>query len=265
MMQLHAIAGLPRSGSTLLCDLLNQNPRFYASSTSHISGLVQGIRDYWSNSAEIVSDLADDRDGTEQSMRRVMRALLESWYEGRGEVVFDKGRGWTAMPEVMQELGGKVIVTVRDPRNVLASIEKHRGTFPLLDKLQGKTQLERAHEALGREGMVGGPLAHIEDLIRRGANNVIAVPYERMAAEPEVTMRSLYRDLGEEYYEGHDFDSVDSTATDLDAQYLYKFPHKRQTGPVKDAGTSWGEHIPQGIAEEIVKSFPVYCKTFGYA
>jgi len=266
MKKLHAIAGLPRSGSTLLCDLLNQNPHFHASSTSALPGMVQGLRTYWSTSPEVVSDLAHDSEAAQARLDRTLVAIAQSWYaDTEAEVVFDKGRGWAALHEVMPIFGGKIVCCVRDPRAVFASIEKRRVENPTLvaDGAVGLTQMERAHQQLGREGMVGGPMAHIEDLIRRGSAHVVAVVFERLVNTPEPTMRELYTALGEEYFE-HDFESVEGTATDLDAQYLYKFPHKREAGPVKDPETDWKEHVAPGIADEIMKSFPTYCATFGY-
>src|SRR4051794_4991565 len=41
------ISGLPRSGSTLLANLLAQNPRFHASATSGILDVVFGVRNHW--------------------------------------------------------------------------------------------------------------------------------------------------------------------------------------------------------------------------
>ena len=40
--QFHFISGLPRSGSTLLAGILRQNPRFHASMSSPVSGLLNG-------------------------------------------------------------------------------------------------------------------------------------------------------------------------------------------------------------------------------
>lgn len=46
---IHLMAGLPRSGSTLMCNILNQNPRFHATSTSGILDIVLTIRNQWEN------------------------------------------------------------------------------------------------------------------------------------------------------------------------------------------------------------------------
>ncbi|MBD1887522.1 sulfotransferase [Microcoleus vaginatus] len=40
----HFISGLPRSGSTLLAAILRQNPRFHASMTSPVGGLVEPLK-----------------------------------------------------------------------------------------------------------------------------------------------------------------------------------------------------------------------------
>ncbi len=49
MKTIHFVAGLPRSGSTLLCNILNQNPKFHATATSGILDIVLAIRNQWEN------------------------------------------------------------------------------------------------------------------------------------------------------------------------------------------------------------------------
>ena len=57
MKQIHFITGLPRSGSTLLCNVLNQNPEFYAGSTSPLPALVNTLVNCLSNSPEVQAAL----------------------------------------------------------------------------------------------------------------------------------------------------------------------------------------------------------------
>ena len=45
MARFHFISGLPRSGSTLLQNILSQNPRFYCSPTSGLFDLLYNARD----------------------------------------------------------------------------------------------------------------------------------------------------------------------------------------------------------------------------
>jgi sulfotransferase len=49
MKKLHLIAGLPRSGSTLLCNILNMNPNFYATPTSPLIDVIRNIRSTFSH------------------------------------------------------------------------------------------------------------------------------------------------------------------------------------------------------------------------
>ena len=47
------INGMPRSGSTLLCNILAQNPEFHTTPTSGLSEIVKGIHEFWKTSPMI--------------------------------------------------------------------------------------------------------------------------------------------------------------------------------------------------------------------
>ena len=85
--RIYFVAGLPRSGSTLLCNLLMQNPRFYASATSGLCEVLRGLRDGWVNVPAM-------RAMPEEECRRVLldtlRSVLWAYYEHVEQpVVFD--------------------------------------------------------------------------------------------------------------------------------------------------------------------------------
>jgi sulfotransferase len=75
---IHFIAGLPRSGSTLLANLLSQNPRCHASATSGILEVLFGVRNHWDQLAEFKA--APDAHVVEAAKKRVLRAILEAYY-----------------------------------------------------------------------------------------------------------------------------------------------------------------------------------------
>ena len=118
----HFISGLPRSGSTLLCNILNQNPRFQATSTSGVLDMLLAIRNNWNNIVEFKATR------NEFAKIRVLRGMLESFYADIDKpVIFDKSRGWPGFLEMAENLIGnkaKVLVPVRDIREVLSSFEK---------------------------------------------------------------------------------------------------------------------------------------------
>ena len=116
----HFISGLPRSGSTLLANILAQNPRFEATASSSILAVITSIRENW--------DAMFAATPNEQGKIDVMRGILPSFYQRTAKpVVFDKCRGWLAfleMAELILERKAKVLVPVRDMRDILASFEK---------------------------------------------------------------------------------------------------------------------------------------------
>jgi sulfotransferase len=81
MDNMNVICGLPRSGSTLLCNILNQNPKFWASSTSTLPQLLGTSINVWSNSLEMKGELVTDREGTEKKLHRSLKAFCDAWHE----------------------------------------------------------------------------------------------------------------------------------------------------------------------------------------
>lgn len=116
------VAGMPRSGSTLLCNILAQNPRFHVTGTSGIMDIMFGVRNSWDNLIEFKAA------PNEAAKVRVLRGILDSYYSNEERpVVFDKCRGWLSLIEMAEMVLGhnaKILVPVRDIRDVLASFEK---------------------------------------------------------------------------------------------------------------------------------------------
>lgn len=266
MRRFHAIAGLPRSGSTLLQNILNQNPLFHATSTSPVPFWIEAVGDAASNSLEFKSELASDRESTEARLAFAIRGMVSGWYPG-DEVVFDKSRIWTRLALSLYSLFPKsvLILCVRDPREVFASIEKQHRRSPLLhvDPHDGaRTLMGRAVSMMSSSGIIGASIAGISDVIRRQIPNAVFVKYEELVKNPTVVVHGLYDTIGEEIAE-HDFSHIINTSIDLDAVYLYKFPHEG-CGAVEDSGTKWHEWITQDVGDFIFSQSAMFCETFGY-
>lgn len=269
-MSFHAIGGLPRSGSTLLCNILCQNPRFHASSTSNLAQLLSAARTSVSVQPETKSDLAADRAQTEARIERVFRAIVDAWYahvDLPAVAVFDKGRLWGHMHRLFHavEPEGKLICCVRDPRAVFASLERQERRFPYLvneTAPAAHTLAARATAVFGPDGMVGGPLAGLEDLLMDKPDYVLLFQYEYLAEQPEEALRKLYAALEEDWFE-HDFESVQNMATDLDPLYLNKFPHDG-SGKVAPPAYDWSEYVPDEVAQMIMQQAPRLTRRFRY-
>jgi sulfotransferase len=273
MEKFNVIAGMPRSGSTLFCNVLNQNPRFYASSTSCLAQTVRSISGLWSHAPEIKSEMIVDKTGTEARMVRSVRALIEAWYADKPEVVFDKGRFWNLSSLLLNQLFPDVhiFVCVRDLRAIFASVEKHHAQNPMIDEAGNPTELttyNRADRLFSPNGLIGQQIMGVEDLIRRNPRNqkgkefVHVVQYETFAQNPQLVIDRVYAVLGEERFE-HDFENVVNTATDVDGLYGYKFPHAG-SGKIEAPSEGWREHVPSDIANLVMQRFANYNRAFGY-
>lgn len=262
MRAFHAIAGLPRSGSTLLCNILAQNPAFYASSTSPLPRLLNGLSEWFSEQPEVKSDLHADPGELQRRLRTVMQATCGAWYAGRGgDVVFDKSREWTLHHELLWTLfpAAKLIVTVRDLKEVYASVLKQHSRNPLLRTVPG-TALGRSERLFSPQGLIGGPLAGVMDLQRRRSPSAVFVQFEHLVQSPEEAMRALYEQLDEPYFV-HDFERVENKATDLDALYLNKYPHEG-AGKVSPPGVQWHHWMELPAAREIEQIFAGFYNAF---
>jgi sulfotransferase len=266
---MNIITGLPRSGSTLLCNILNQNPRFWATSTSALPRLCSVIVGAWSTSLEIKGDLNNDRKETENRLHRSLKAFCDAWHhrDDDREVIFDKSRGWAHHLLMLRKIypESKIIVTIRDLREVYASIEKQHRKNPLFDEANtpiAKTIMGRAQAMFANNGIVGGPLNGIYDIINRQIP-VSFIQYEKLVDRPEAGMKELYNYLEEEHFE-HNFDDIQNTAIDPDAFYLNKFPHdgsgKIEPPPID----AWKEYVTAPVAHHIMSSHAYFNNFFGY-
>ena len=265
---MHVITGLPRSGSTLLCNILNQNPGFLATSTSELPMFLSQITHSWTGSIDVKNELNRDREATERKMLRTMRAYVEAWHKS-DKLVFDKSRGWSNNILMLHKLfpEAKALVMVRDLRNVFASIEKQHRKFPLLDDaqdLRSKTLYTRADLMFGPEGVVGGPIIGIEDIIRRKHKNILFIRFEDFVKNPSGYMNSIYKFLGKDLFE-HDFDNIKNTATDPDGFYLHKYPHEGSGKVESSDPEEWKSFVSDDLAKTIMERFADFNRHFEYS
>ena len=229
------ISGLPRSGSTLLANILSQNPRFHASATSGILDVMFGVRNQWD---QLVPFRAmADREAGEAAKLRVLRGILESYYaDDPRPVVFDKSRSWLAHLEMAEAVLGqpaRVLVPVRDYRDVLASFEmlwrRASATHQVPQEAQfyGDFQTVEGRCAVWSRGDQPLGLAYnrIRDAIRRGFRDRLhLVPFERLTGSPAEILAEIYAFLDEPPF-AHDFDHVAQVTSEDDRAYGFPDLH----------------------------------------
>lgn len=223
------INGMPRSGSTLLCNILAQNPDFHVTATSGLSELVRGIHDFWKTSPIIKAS------ETSQKQLKIIRDLFQSYHSDTDRsIVFNKSRAWAGMIELIEnalEKPIKIIATTRDIPCILASMEKlYRKEIKNIDSpFQSGPQMNTLESRLNlwsaSEGLVGGTYNSILDSIYRGHRNKFHfVNYESLTRNPTNTIKGVYEFLGKSYF-NHDFNNVQQYTKENDAEHGFTDLH----------------------------------------
>lgn len=255
---IHFVSGLPRSGSTLLCNILAQNPKFDATSTSGILDVIYSIRNTWDGHVEFKAC------PNEEAKIRVMKAMLNAYHEGHDDkVVFDKSRGWLAYLEMAELILGrkaKVLVPVRDVRDVIASMEmiwrKTSVTRQMAQELNSyfkfQSQKGRVDVWVEASQPIGIAYNRVKDAVHRGfADRMLFVRFEDLTTNPEQTMKEIYDFLDEPYYE-HNFDNVEQVTWENDDVHGIKGLHDIRP-KVEPVPSKWKDVL--GKEFEYLKSY----------
>lgn len=226
------LAGLPRSGSTLLCNILNCNKKIHATPSSPLCHMVQGIRKQWSNDTFLLSQLDNNFENINKKLRSATNGLIYSWHRDiQEDIVIDKNRGWLFSLELLKHLDPefKIILTLRDLRKIYASIEKrHRKTilleFP--DNLEVNLVDVRANQLFAEGGLIGSILKGLYNIgdIPDISKHIYIWRYEDFIKSPEKTTESLFSFIGVENCE-IDFNNIPQTTHESDSHYRMKYPH----------------------------------------
>ena len=93
MNKLHMLAGLPRSGTTLLGAILNQNPKVYVTTTSPFVEILWRNYSVWFEESEIPClDTLKTRDLKKPFLKNVAHSYFNELTDK--EIVIDKRRSW---------------------------------------------------------------------------------------------------------------------------------------------------------------------------
>jgi sulfotransferase len=209
---IHFIAGLPRSGSTLLSALLRQNPRFSAGMTSPVGSLFNAMLAATSQRNEAAVFLDDTQ------RERLLRACFEAYYADihPTQLVFDTNRMWTTKLTALSKLfpNALTICCVRNPAWVVDSIESlvRRNAFELSGIFNfepGGTVYSRADGLSKPDGMVGFAWNALREAVYGlQADRLLLVRYERLTTNPLGTLAAIYHAIGEPLF-AHDPEHIE--------------------------------------------------------
>lgn len=230
------VAGLPRSGSTLLCQLLAEHPEIHCE--GHSSPLCNSLlmtRRTISDDQFLLSQLDVQFDTTYAHLKSAMQGFLHGWYAGCNKpMVADKNRAWLHCVEFLLQLDpeAKLLVTVRELGQVYGSIEaQHQRTILLdfIDHLADFDRFGRADQLFAKDKSIGAPLSSIQsvqDLPKSVKERIFFVRFEDLISRPIETIARVYQWVG---VSSHTVDPNNLTVRphESDSHFRHKYLHRQ--------------------------------------
>ena len=211
---LHFLSGLPRSGSTVLAAILNQNPNTHVSTTSGLVHALDGLANTWQN-----APLLNDNDPKRKKLEHAMRVVATSFHaqETTKPVVIDKSRGWPVpviIRSMAQVLGcqPKIIATVRSVPDCAASfvrVAKPDNLTAFIEKGELFAHLKAAYQTL-------------EAGYRAFPECFLFVEYEDLLANPKRELDRIHAFLDLPPFD-YDIDHIDGSSVKENDEFIHGY------------------------------------------
>lgn len=220
---------LPRSGSTLLQNLIGQNPDFFVTPTSGLLELIHGTRNSYSSANEFKAEV--DKESAKKAFLEFCNAGMHGYAKTKTSKKYflDKGRGWAYylnFIELVMPYQPKIICMVRDLRDIFSSMEKLFRRNPEKEigfvnwqDLRNVT-LSKRIDSYSTGIPIGIALERLQHVFEIGnAHKILFVKYEDFCLRPNVEMARIYNYLEIPHFE-HNFDSIAQITKEDDGIYI---------------------------------------------
>lgn len=213
------MAGLPRSGSTLLSAILNQNPDVYSGPSSPVTGMMVAVEGL------IAQDELFRAYPKPQQAGEIIANLLTHYYSDvHKPIIIDKNRSWVNRIHYIPGYFGfppKILCPVRNIDEILTSfISMHRrnpyqsnGKINFMDEMLVKSNIpltddNRCEFLASPNGILGQSYRGIEQALMEGRQKQLHfIEYSDLINDPQETMNKIYDFLELDHFE-HDFTNL---------------------------------------------------------
>ncbi len=261
------VAGLPRAGSTLLCQLLGEHPEIHCEGhSSPLCNSLLATRRFISDDQFFLSQLDVQFDTTYAHLRSAMGGFLRGWYGDCDKpVVVDKNRAWLHCIELLLHLDpeARLLISIRELGQIYGSVEsQHQKTILMdfIDHLADYDRFGRADQLFAKDKSIGAPLSSIQavqDLPQTVKERLFFVKFEDLVSQPKETMSRIYAWL-EVAPHSIDPNLLTVRPHESDSHYRHKYLH-RQQGSISPPNR---HEIPPRIQNQIEQACGWYYEWF---
>lgn len=264
-------SSLPRSGSTLIQNLMGQNPEIYTTPTSGLADLVLNSKNTYAHSQAILSQ---DKEVMEKAFLGFCRAGMQGYFNNITEkqVIVDKSRDWGIHYNLLNMLypNPKIICMVRDVRSIYSSMEKnfrknpHRENHVQNPQQLVGTTLDKRIDIWASGVPVGIALDRLKDCIQQGLDKkMLFIRYEDLMQNPEIEMKRLYEYLEMPYYESHNFENITQITHENDLVHGIYGDHKLRP-KFERMPDDYNEILGFELSNNIKNTYKWFYNYFGY-
>jgi sulfotransferase len=226
MKTFHFLSGLPRSGSTLLSALLNQNPQIHASTNSPLLDTIHYTEEYLLYNSEQYKAHPKP-----EAAHRVLSSIAPNYYFDIQEpIIIDKSRGWVNQIQHIKDYitpEPKIICPVRNIQDIMVSfialIEQSK-TLSFVDRGLLERNLELTNDnrcdfLMSPQGIIGMSYHALAEAFRKGhQRHLLLVEYENLINNPQRELNRIHSFLRVPEY-SYDFSNVKPKFDENDEVY----------------------------------------------
>lgn len=202
---INLIVGLPRAGSSLVTNILSQNPKLSTQTNSPLYGLINLLHHEW-------------RSEDVECKKRSIKGLIDGYLSvNTSDTHFDNNIFWLPMLpqlEAILDKPVKLLVCVRNPAEIVTSFERSRRSNPLAvseidyNTKGGASIAARAFNYAGPDGVLGKTYQQIKDSVTSGyLDRMLFVDYGLYCNSPKSQTKRIYEFFELEKFD-HDFDNI---------------------------------------------------------
>jgi sulfotransferase len=236
MKSFYFLSGLPRSGSTLLSALLNQNPKIHASTNSPLLDTIHYTEEYLLYNSEQYKAHPKP-----EAAHKVLSSIAPNYYFDTPEsIIIDKSRGWVNQIQHITDYitqSPKIICPVRSICDVMVSflcLMHNNSKTSFIDDGLIRNNIEitndnRCDYLMSSQGIIGMSYNALYDAYNKGhKDKILLVEYDDLIKNPQQKLNQIYDFLEEERYT-HSFNNVKPKFDEDDDVYKLDGMHNVRT------------------------------------
>ena len=227
------MSGLPRSGSTLLSALLNQNPEIHASTNSPLLDTIHYTEEYLLYNSEQYKAHPKP-----ECANKVLSSIAPNYYFNTPQnIIIDKSRGWVNQIQHIKDYiteEPKIICLVRDIQDILVSflsLIERSNTISFIDKGLIDNHIEitndnRCDYLMSPQGIVGMSYNALLESFRKGNQmHLLFVEYEDLVKNPQQELNIIHQFLNIPHF-SYNFTNIQPKFEENDLVYNLQDMHK---------------------------------------